>query len=149
MREISTSVHIGASPELVWDVLTDFARYPEWNPYIRALSGEVYVGATLAVRTQPAKGRPVNFKARVTTVTEGVELRWAGGLPVPGLFGGDHGFTLQPYDGGTRVVQDERFSGLLIPVMSGVISRTLENFERMNQPLKAWAEAKSAAEVGR
>ncbi|MFF3851053.1 SRPBCC family protein [Streptomyces sp. NPDC002328] len=114
MREISTYIDIDASPGLVWEVLTDFARYPDWNPYIRELTGELRVGATLALRTQPAKGRPVNFKARVTAVTEGAELRWAGGLPVPGLFGGDHGFALNPHNSGTRVLQDERFSGLLV-----------------------------------
>lgn len=149
MREISTYVDIDANPGHVWEVLTDFARYPDWNPYIRELTGEIRVGATLALRTQPAKGRPVNFKARVTAVTEGIELRWAGGLPVPGLFGGDHGFALSPHNGGTRVIQDERFSGLLVLVMSSIIDRTLENFERMNQPLKEWVEAKASAGAGR
>lgn len=32
--------------------------------------------------------------------------------------------------------QDERFSGLLLPVMSSIIDRTFESFARMNQPLK-------------
>ncbi|MCX5356236.1 SRPBCC domain-containing protein [Streptomyces mirabilis] len=149
MREISTNVDIDAPPGHVWEVLTDFARYPDWNPYIREVTGEVRVGTTLALRTQPAKGRLVNFRARVTAVTEGIELRWAGGLPVPGLFGGDHGFTLSPHSGGTRVTQNERFSGLLVPVMSSIIDRTLENFERMNQPLKEWVEAKASAGAGR
>ncbi|WP_328370282.1 hypothetical protein OG828_44425 [Streptomyces sp. NBC_00457] len=75
----------------------------------------------MALRTQPAKGRPVNYKARVAAVTEGIELRWAGGLPIPGLFGGDHGFALNPHDGGTWVIQ----------------------------PLKEWAEAKASAGAGR
>ncbi|WP_328778263.1 SRPBCC domain-containing protein [Streptomyces canus] len=149
MREISTYVDIDAKPRIVWEVLTDFARYPDWNPYVREVTGDVRVGGTPALRTQPAKGRPVNFRARVTTVTEGIELRWAGGLPAPGLFGSDHGFALSPHNGGTRVPQDERFSGLLVPVMSSIIDRTLENFERMNQPLKDWAEAKASAEAGR
>lgn len=47
------------------------------------------------------------------------------------------------------MTRDERFSGLLVPVMSSIIDRTLENFERMNQPLKDWAEAKASAGAGR
>ena len=35
MREISTYVDIDANRGLVWEVLTDFARYPDWNPYVR------------------------------------------------------------------------------------------------------------------
>ena len=29
----SVTVDIAASQQLVWDVLLDYARYPEWNPY--------------------------------------------------------------------------------------------------------------------
>jgi uncharacterized membrane protein len=31
---ISTSVEIDAPKQLVWDVLTDFSAYREWNPYM-------------------------------------------------------------------------------------------------------------------
>ncbi|WP_405512784.1 SRPBCC family protein [Streptomyces canus] len=55
MREISTYVDIDAKPRIVWEVLTDFARYPDWNPYVREVTGEVRVGGTPALRTQPAK----------------------------------------------------------------------------------------------
>lgn len=47
------------------------------------------------------------------------------------------------------MIQDERFSRLLVPVMSTIIDRTLENYERMNQPLKEWVEAKASAGAGR
>jgi len=30
---ITTSVEIDAPKQLVWDVLTEFSAYPEWNPY--------------------------------------------------------------------------------------------------------------------
>jgi hypothetical protein len=31
---ITTSVEIDAPKRLVWDVLTDFSAYTEWNPYM-------------------------------------------------------------------------------------------------------------------
>lgn len=38
---------IMASAETVYDTLADFARYPQWNPWIVALIGEPVVGGEL------------------------------------------------------------------------------------------------------
>ncbi|MDT0479287.1 MULTISPECIES: SRPBCC family protein [Streptomyces] len=81
MREISTYVDIDAKPRIVWEVLTDFARCPDWNPYVREVTGEIRVGGTPALRTQPAKGGPVNFRARVTAVTEASNCAGPAGYP--------------------------------------------------------------------
>src|SRR5262249_16669576 len=40
---ISTSVEIDAPKQLVWDVLTDFSAYREWNPYME-IEGILRVG---------------------------------------------------------------------------------------------------------
>jgi uncharacterized membrane protein len=34
MKEIHTEIEINAPAEKVWRVLTDFAAYPEWNPFV-------------------------------------------------------------------------------------------------------------------
>ena len=33
-RQLESEVEVQASPERVWEVLTDFAAYPDWNPFI-------------------------------------------------------------------------------------------------------------------
>lgn len=38
---------IAAPPEVVFDVVADFATYPEWNPWITAIAGEAAPGAKI------------------------------------------------------------------------------------------------------
>jgi hypothetical protein len=141
MREISAEVDIDAKPERVWEVLTAFARYPEWNPFIREASGTARVGETLTLRMFPEHGRPMSFKPRVLVADEGAELRWIGRLLVPGIFDGEHRFVLSPLGGGTRVVQSEKFSGLLVPLFGKTVDGTVEDFRRLNSALKDTAES--------
>lgn len=140
MREISTHVEIDASPQRVWETLTDFPRYAQWNPFIREAAGEARIGTTLALRMFPAKGRPISFKPRVLAAQEGAELRWLGRFLLPGLFDGEHRFVLSPHNGGTRLEQSEKFTGLLVPVLGSLIDGTVENFQRLNDALKERAE---------
>ena len=44
MYQIETEIEIAASPERIWSILMDFSAYPEWNPFIRSLSGDVTPG---------------------------------------------------------------------------------------------------------
>ncbi|KAL9135287.1 MAG: hypothetical protein Q9175_003523 [Cornicularia normoerica] len=37
---ISTGIDIAAPPIAVWAVLTDYDRYPEWNPFLVKMSGD-------------------------------------------------------------------------------------------------------------
>ena len=70
-----------------------------------------------------------------------------GHLGVPGLFDGEHRFRIEP-SGADRVrfVQEERFTGLLAPLVMRFIERgTRRGFETMNQALKARAERPSSS----
>jgi uncharacterized protein YndB with AHSA1/START domain len=37
MKELHSEIEIDASAERVWAILTDFASYPRWNPFIRSI----------------------------------------------------------------------------------------------------------------
>jgi hypothetical protein len=53
MKEIYTKIHINASPSIVWNILTDFDNYGEWNPFIKEISGVQQVGSELQIFIKP------------------------------------------------------------------------------------------------
>jgi hypothetical protein len=142
VKSIRTEITIRGTPEEVWSVLTDFRKYPYWNPFIREASGEVKAGARLKIRMHPPDGRPMTFRPTVREASPGRELRWLGHLGLPGLFDGEHVFHLEPSGAGqTRLRQDEEFRGMLVHLLpNSVFERTRRGFEEMNRALRAIVE---------
>ncbi len=142
MKELYSEIEIQAPAERVWDLLTDFAGFPQWNPFIRRASGKVEVGEHLEVILQPSGAQGMTFKPTVLKAEPNRELRWLGRLLLPGLFDGEHSFTIESLgENRVRFVQSEIFTGLLVPLFSrGLDADTRRGFEEMNQALKARAE---------
>jgi len=84
----------------------------------------------------------MTFRPEVLKAEPNRELRWLGHLLVPGLFDGEHIFTIEPLDANrVRFVQHEIFTGLLVPLLArGLNTETLRGFEEMNHALKMQAE---------
>jgi hypothetical protein len=94
MKQLHTEINVEAPAERVWDLLTDFASYPKWNRFIRNISGLPTPGERLEVRLEPPGGRGMTFRPKVLNVEPNRELQWLGNLLVPGLFDGEHSFTI-------------------------------------------------------
>lgn len=142
MREIRSEIEIQAPAEVVWDVLADFGRFGEWNPFMPRAEGNVEEGARLEVRIEPPGGTGMTFKPMVTRLRPRRELRWLGRLWIPGLFDGEHIFEIESLgEDAVRFVQRERFKGLLVPLLWRSLDRnTRQGFEQMNRALKERAE---------
>jgi hypothetical protein len=140
-KSIETAITIAAPKARVWAVLMDFARYPEWNPFIRSLEGTARVGETLDVFIQPPGQKVSRFRPRVVEVEPERNFAWRGALPIPGLFAGEHRFALDEVAGGTLFRQSEGFSGLLVPFVGSILKATEAGFQSMNAALKVRAEA--------
>ncbi|PRY48964.1 hypothetical protein LY71_10746 [Geodermatophilus tzadiensis] len=149
VKELSAEVDVRATPERVWQVLTDLAAYPAWNPFIVAAEGVVGPGRRLTLRMQPVGGRAMTLRPRLVEVAAGRELRWRGRLGVPGLMDAEHAFLLRPHAGGTRLVQQETFRGVLVPFLAASLDRgTLPAFGAMNEALKQRAEEPARTRAG-
>lgn len=142
MREVCTDILIDASPERVWTVLVNLERFSDWNPFIPYAQGVIEKDARLEVRITPPGSRAMAFQPTVTRLVPERELHWLGHLWIPKLFDGEHIFELHPEgEAGTRFVQRERFSGLLVPLIwNQVKGPTRSGFVTMNEALKARAE---------
>ena len=141
--QLRTEVEIRATPERVWEILTDFNAYSDWNPFIPRIAGPLAVGARLDAHLRPPGGRGMRFRPTVLAAAPARELRWLGHLGVPGLFDGEHGFRIEPLGPDrVRFVQEERFTGLLVPLFARSLDGpTRAGFEAMNRALKDRAEA--------
>jgi hypothetical protein len=141
MRELREAIEIRATPTRVWEILTDFPAYPEWNPFITSIAGELTSGSTLEVRIAPPGATPRTFKPRVLVVESGRELRWLGRLLVAGVFDGEHSLRIEPSDDSrVHFVQAERFRGVLVPLFGSTLEKTARGFTAMNEALKRRAE---------
>jgi hypothetical protein len=142
MEVIHTEIDIEAPAERVWHILTDFASFPQWNPFIPHATGEPKVGAGFEVRIRPPGSRGMTFRPKVLRAELARELRWLGRLWMPGLFDGDHSFLLVSLGPArTCLVQKETFTGWLAPLLlKWMGDATRQGFEEMNRALKARAE---------
>lgn len=144
MATIKTFIDIHATPETVWRVLTDFSAYAKWNPFIRDASGNAREKQRLRLTMQLPHGGTHRFSPRIVRAIPAAELRWRGKLLIDGLFDGEHTFIIVPHGlKGVRLIQREKFSGLLAPlILLFVQKKTTEGFQLMNRALKKVAEAK-------
>jgi len=146
-HDLHTEIDIDATPETVWNILTNLDEYENWNPFVVSAAGTVDVGERLTNRLQPPDGKAMTIKPTVTVVDTDTAFEWLGRIGVPGIFDGRHRFELEASPpGGTRLVHSEHFNGVLVRIMrKSLDTKTRNGFVAMNEALKARAEAASEA----
>lgn len=147
---IHTEIEIAAPKEVVWAVITDFARYGEWNPVMPNLRTKAELGARLDWRSDIG-GQRRELNGTMMCVKPAAELAWTG--PVSSFarvqFWGHHQLIIEERDASrVRFVNTEGFGG----VISLLVSEFLQNdvrrtYEAHNAALKARAEAVWARRV--
>jgi hypothetical protein len=141
MKELRTEIEIQASPERVWQILTDLAKYPEWNSLITRAIGKAEVDARVDI-TVPSGSKEMILHCTVIKEEPNRELCWKYHVILPGLFRGEHSFIIEP-TGANQVhfINREVFNGLLVPLQAKDIdTNSRRGFEAMDRALKARAE---------
>lgn len=145
MKEVRSEIEINSYPESVWKILTDFATYDQWNPFINKIIGLPTEGSKIDIYIETPSGKNRKYSPRITKVEEGRELRWFGKSSLPGFLNAEHIFTieeLQPES--VRFIQREVFHGLLTRLFGkGLDTDVMQGFQDMNDALKKRAERSS------
>jgi hypothetical protein len=145
VKEVRSEIEINSYPESVWKILTDFATYDQWNPFINKIIGLPTEGSKIDIYIETRSGKNRKYSPRITKVEEGRELRWFGKSSLPGFLNAEHIFTieeLQPES--VRFIQREVFDGLLTRLFGkGLDTDVMQGLQDMNDALKKRAERSS------
>jgi len=148
MKEIRTTADIHATPQRVWEVLSDLNAYPDWNPYITRAEGGLEVGSTLTLRLEPPGGEALTVQPVVLEAEAPRELRWLWAKGFSGICDTEECFVVVPKgENRTHVIHRITCTGLAVslPGLGAATSARLEtNFrqglEAMNRALKSRAQ---------
>jgi hypothetical protein len=134
------AVNIRATAERIWTLLTDSRDFPRWNSTVASIEGQIREGQQLRLRVP---GTDRTFTPKVSGVIPGQRMTWTGGFGP--LFKGVRTFALRPCDdGSTAFAMEERFSGLMLPLLKGALPDFRPIFERYAKDLKTEAERTNA-----
>jgi hypothetical protein len=140
MRFYESNVTIAAPPEVVWEVLSDAAAYPEWDSGVVRVEGAIAEGAKIKVFSEVSPGRA--FPVTVQDLDASRGMTWRGGMPL-GLFTGARRFVLTAEGEGTAFAMREEFTGPLLPLIWRTMPDLQPTFDRFANGLKAEAESRA------
>jgi hypothetical protein len=134
----TAEIQIAAPPQTVWDVLTRFENWPNWNPDVKSMSfdGPLTPGSTFRWKAGPG-----TIVSKLDRVEPPRHVSWHGKTLTIDAY---HQWWLEPRDGGTFVRTEESFSGLLAKILRGPLQKTLDkSFEDGLDRLKVEAERRA------
>ena len=139
MKAYDASATIQASPDAIWEILTDAPGYTRWDSGVERVGGRIAPGEKITVVSKANPGRA--FPVRVTEFTPGRRMVWSGGMPL-GLFKGVRTFTLTPREeGGTAFRVREEYTGPLLSLIWRSMPDLGPSFHQFATGLKTCAEA--------
>lgn len=125
----SASAHLPVEPEAAWQVLSDLARWPEWEPSIGTarIDGPLTKGATGAYSPAAPWVRRVHEVTAPPVQVTGHEAGRRLEITQPNPTGFMRvGWTLEPEDAGTRLTQSLEATGALGPVIAATVASGLD-----------------------
>ena len=80
-KSVYHEISINASVEKVWKTLMDMESYPDWNPTMKRLEGEVIEGNKVKYLFIQEEGKSYEVSSTVANIIENKLLNQKGGVP--------------------------------------------------------------------
>ncbi|MGZ5384419.1 MAG: SRPBCC family protein [Acidimicrobiia bacterium] len=139
MRNMVSRI-IEATPEVIWDLLTEASAYLDWNPAVVGIEGEIREGETIKLTSSVNPER--QFSLKVSEVEPPHHMVWWDGMPL-GLFRGTRRFDVaRRGDGSSEFEMGEGYTGLMAPLITRSIPDMTDSFEEFADGLKVAAESR-------
>ena len=140
--QLDQSVEIGVRPEVVWNVITDLACYPDWNPFVVACESTLGVGEPIAMRVRVI---PFFAQSQTETVFEhepGHRLSYGlREVPLGALRSLRSHLVVPAGTDGARYESHFELSGWLAPLVRVLVGAQLERgFKAMTEAIATRAE---------
>ncbi len=134
--QYSAGVNIEAKPDRVWALMTNAGDFSRWNSTVKSIEGMIASGETIQLVATISPKRVFNLNI-VEFVPE-KKMVWSDGNA---MFKGVRTFTLSPKpDGTTDFSMEEDYTGLMMPMIAGLLPDFGPVFEQYLADLKREAE---------
>ena len=141
-KEYSIKINLPSSKVIVWEAVTDFQSYDQWNTVlIMGNNDQLEIGKKFKVTIINENGKKSKFKA--LTLTNNKEASFSARQTVLGkwFFSVTHYFIIEENkESETTFIQTWKFSGILFPLFRKSIFNQLGRFNRMNEDLKVYLQ---------
>lgn len=135
-KSVHTEIIINSSKENVWGVLTDMEKYPEWNPVMQLVEGDVAEGNKVKYLFTQDENRSYEVGTTVHKYIPNELLNQKGGIPLVLSF--NHKYILEENDNFTKVIIHEDYSGISVNFWNPT---EVENaYTKLNKALKKRVE---------
>ena len=138
---VTAEIRIAASPEVVWDAVTEVEKWPTWHPAIRSVVADKAPGLDMTFRWRPG---PFQIESTVKVFDPQKSIGWTG--RAPGI-AARHIWTIRPIaQGAVGVRTDESMTGLLPRLMRRQLRKSVQSdLDSWLRNLKTEAERRAAS----
>ncbi len=142
VRSYKLSIQINASKETIWEAITDFKNYPNWNSILRLANNDQFVlDQKFDVTILKPKHKQSKFKANLVHKKSPYVFTAVQTMIAPWFFQAKHHFIIEEIDANHSIfIQKWELYGLLSVTFTKQIFKELELFTAMNGDLKTYIE---------
>ncbi|MDA8792135.1 SRPBCC domain-containing protein [Bacteriovoracaceae bacterium] len=140
-RVVTTEIEISASPDEVWMVLANIEGWKDWSPIIKDSKGNAALEEKLIITMSGHNGKEgkagQTYEPVITNFEESKNITWTANMMADFIMTNGKVLELEETSTGTKLVHKETFSGMMVPLMWGMVEQNVPKMlDSMNEALK-------------